>query len=124
MVALSASRWSQFKLCPKSYEYAYLNEKTKTAWGDHGDKSGGVESHKEAEDYLRDDTTMVPKWPDRFRNLLVDLKAEGARPEVEFAFLETWEPCEWFDKRAAFRMKLDAYHTQRYVDYKTGKVKT
>lgn len=117
-VAISYSRWRAFEMCPAMYK---LNGERP------GVASFGQDEHKQMELYLQGEGPL-PAIPDRFRNALVDLKAQAYKPEVEFAYREDLTPCKWFDKDAAWRAKLDALLVEpgnrvaTYVDHKFGKI--
>jgi RecB family exonuclease len=89
----------------------------------------GTQIHTAAENYVNGSGDLVSEMNDfaaEFASLR-DLYKEGkVSLEGEWALNKDWEPCDWKDRSAWSRMKLDACvfmnkTTACVIDYKTGK---
>lgn len=130
------SALKDFENCPAKYRYSYLFEAED--WRELGyvvvpskgtpAMERGTEVHLTCEQFL-DGTIGVeglhkeigPAW----RNMLVDLKRLGAKPEQQWEFEYGWHPQEP-DGELWLRMKIDANYpmskdTLAVIDFKTGK---
>ncbi len=135
--AWSYSRWSKYDTCPFA---ALLSIVRKIPTDTSSAMERGKRIHDQAEMFLKDsmplpDTKIWQRWGDNLR----DLQDTGYVAEMNIAFSDTWEPCEYFGSDTWVRMRVDAYgHNPpvpgpeeiaegalacqvEVIDYKTGK---
>lgn len=120
--AVSYSRISLYEQCPAKMYYktiAKLQEAERAAL------KGGLDAHKDGEDYLKGKLKKVPKKYEAFVPEMVALKKHKAESELEWAFTRGWSLTGWWDKDCWMRVKTDAVYTEKtsavVVDFKTGR---
>lgn len=92
-------------------------ETTQMKWGN--------EVHKAFELYLNEGKAF-PVGMEKFEPIAAPLRAAGARGELSLGIKEDGSPCDFWDKSAWLRGKLDAVKTNgstiaAIMDFKTGK---
>lgn len=124
ILAWSYSRWKTYDQCPRKARYNYID---KLPQPESEAMARGSRIHKMAEDYLNGKIAKVGADLKHFAAYLKQLKSEGAGPEHELTFTNTWSPTGWFAKDAWLRIKVDVISLPErskellIVDWKTGK---
>lgn len=125
--AWSFSRWRKWDACPRSAKHAYI-DKLPDPPGPAMQR--GSDIHEACEVYLKapmHDAVPCPEEALSFRREMEELHAApGLHVEESWAFTKDWKECDWFDRRAWFRAKVDARHGAKadgvmtIIDFKTG----
>lgn len=126
MMPQSHTSLSCYTTCPRQYEAKYVTKEVKfepteaTIWGDF--------VHRALENYVKDGTPlpsnvqMYHVWGDAVRRRAGKKIVEGS-----LAVTKALQPCQFFDKDAWLRAKLDVLILRDdeadILDYKTGKRK-
>ncbi len=126
-VTWSYSSLKTFEQCPKKYYHLRIVKDVKDEGGEA--MSYGTEMHKAAEDYVKLDTPLPPKFK-VFKPLLESVKNIKGKKycELKLGVKQTqggYEPCGFFDKDVWWRGVADLVSIEGNVaysiDYKTGK---
>lgn len=121
-IIYSYSSLRAFGQCPRHFKARYIDKTVKFETSPALEKGRRV--HEELEAALL--TTQDPGvWTPT--GLIDKLRAAGARPEVKLAVDHSWQPVDFWDKRAMFRGAIDVDLTTPRVslmlDWKTGQVR-
>lgn len=122
--AWSYSRMKGFETCPK--QYYHVNVLKEHPFQETDATRYGTEFHKAAEEFIRDDTPIPPKFGFA-APLLETFKAKPGEKhcELKMGLTENLDPCGFFDKQVWFRGIVDLLiingDKALIVDYKTGK---
>lgn len=122
----SFSKINLFRTCERQFEAKYVTKEVvfqptaATQWG--------VEVHKAGEDAINDGKPLTPRYALLQPYLNTIINTEGVkRAEVEYAITKDLKPCDFWDKSAMLRGKLDIEINQgsrvQILDWKTGKAK-
>jgi len=122
--AWSYSRMKGFETCPK--QYYHVTVRKEYPFKETDATRYGTEFHKAAEDYMRDDTPIPPRFS--FAQGMLDaLKAKPGDKhcELKMGLTADLKPCGFFDSDVWFRGIVDLLiidgEKAWVVDYKTGK---
>lgn len=132
-IALSWSRLSDFKQCPKKFHLKYITKSFPTE-----EKSihlvKGEQLHKQLEDYViakNGQAAMPLGFSPEVRESLgyVDKLFENfdqVHPEAQIACTKDWKPAEWFGKDVGWRSIWDVVGLKQTIcfigDWKSGKI--
>jgi CRISPR/Cas system-associated exonuclease Cas4 (RecB family) len=122
IVAWSYSRLKTWEECPAKAKYKFL---LKLPEPDSPYAARGTDLHELAENYIKGTVIDCPPPLVDVKEYLDALKHESTKTEMQVAFDDNWEPCEWFSVKTYCRVIFDAVKREgakaTVVDHKTGK---
>ena len=124
--AWSWSALNQYETCPRQ---TYLAKVQKVQVPKAAALEKGIRIHEQLESCLGNASIPCPPELMKIEGNLNELRSQGAIPEMEIAFNDKWEPCDWFAKDCWVRIKIDAIippkigGTTAVWDWKSGKVR-
>ena len=128
MIAWSASRLTDFELCPQKLYRTKILKDVEEPKGDA--LVWGNDVHAAIEKRIMEGTPLPPtmkQWESVIHGLLAKTSAMEIQAEQELCLASDWTPTGWWDDNAWLRGKLDfiARHEDRalVVDHKTGRRK-
>ena len=126
--AWSWSVLNQYETCPRQTFYAKV---MKIQVPKAAALEKGIAIHAELEACLNDHKLPCPPSSIKIARQLEELRQQRAVAELEFAFTDKWEMCDWFSKEAWVRIKVDVLTPPTadgeakvtIWDWKSGKVR-
>jgi CRISPR/Cas system-associated exonuclease Cas4 (RecB family) len=133
MIALSWSRLNSFQECPRKFHLQFIT-KSFPEEGKSIHLVKGEQLHKQLEDYViakNGGAAMTLGFSTEVKKTLPYVDKlfslyDQVHPEAQVAADIDWNPCEWFDKKTAWRSIWDVVglksNTVFIGDYKSGKI--
>jgi len=121
-MSYSNSSIKTYEQCPFKYKLTRIEHRQEPT-GDAATRGKAI--HSEFEDLLKDGLPLYTEATAHWETYVNELKAKGAKSEVELGFTKDWNVCGFSESIVWLRGIIDILvidHTTAYVaDWKTGK---